>query len=350
MIKIGTRNEKIKGLLYGVPGIGKTTFASKWEKPLFLDLEHGLPPNLEVAYEDPAPSTFEEFRTVLRNFTAGDQVRTLVIDSADWLENMMIRQICHNENIDSLEKFGGGYGKGWTKLCEVWSALLDQLDRIRIQQDVNILFIAHSKIKRYEPADMMPYDRYTLVQNEKTADILKKWSDLILFVKYDVQLVDSRDAKTKAITNGKKYMYTDFHPCWDAKNRFGLAPKLEFKFENLAPVFAKKAAPASPPAPASPASSEPAKPAEKAPAANPPTTPTAEQSAYMEITPEKKELLDQIDRLVQTSGVGYAALSAQIEKKGICPAGTPIIQYNLQTLQRIIKGWAAIEHNIKNVR
>ena len=334
MIRTGTRNERIKGLLYGVPGIGKTYFASKWEKPYFLDLEHGLPPKLVVNYEDPTPSTYEELCTVLRNFRAGDQVRTLVIDSAGWLEGMMIRQICQNERIDSIEKFCNGYGKGWTKLCEVWSSLLDQLDRIRIQQDVNVLFIAHSRIKKFEPADMMPYDRYTLDQNEKTADVLKKWADLILFVKYDVQLVDSKDAKTKAITNGKKYMYTDYHPCWDAKNRFGLAPKLEFKFENLAPVFAKEAAPASNSAPAS----EPAKQEETAPVPD------------IEIPPEKQALLDQIDKLVQASGVGYAALSAQVEKKGIVPAGTPIVQYNMQTLQRIIKGWAAIEHNIKHAR
>ncbi len=66
-----------------------------------------------------------------------------------------------------------------------------------------------------------------------------------------------------------------------------------------------------------------------------------------DITPEQAQLLDQIDDLIKHGQVGYADVTAEIERKGIVPAGTPIRNYNIPTLRRIIAGWSAITHNIQ---
>ena len=206
----GKQFTPVKGILYGVEGIGKTTFAARWPKPLFLDVERGSG-QMDVARV--VPGTYAEFKDCIRQLIAdGQGFRTLVIDSADWLETMMIKHICAEANIASIEKYEKGYGKGWNKLAEDWSTLLDRLDMIRTKQGMNILFVAHSRIKRYEPADDSGHDRYTLTLAEKSADVLKKWSDLTLFVKYDTFTVEE-GGKVKVKGGDKRVMYSQYHPC-----------------------------------------------------------------------------------------------------------------------------------------
>ena len=71
----------IKAIIYGVPGVGKTTLAAQFPAPYILDLEHGA-----ERYNVPCNSdieTFQIFKQVLKNIPEG--TRTLVIDTFDEL-------------------------------------------------------------------------------------------------------------------------------------------------------------------------------------------------------------------------------------------------------------------------
>ena len=346
-IVTGKKSVPVKGILYGVEGIGKTTMAAKWPKPLFLDVENG---SWQMDVARVVPGSYAEFKDCIRQLIADSMgYQTLVIDSADWLETMMIKHICTEANITSIEKYEKGYGKGWNKLAEDWAALLDRLDMIRTRQGMNILFVAHSRIKRYEPADDTGHDRYTLTLAEKSADVLKKWSDLTLFVKYDTWTVDE-GGKVKVKGGDKRVMYSKFHPCWDAKNRYGLPDKMPFEFEQIAGIFQRDPEPETDPeqTPPKPAEKSPetAQQAQKAPDAGT-VSPQPETAAdEPPKTPEQAELLEKIDGLIRQSGIGYGDLAGELERKGVVPTGTPIRNYNLQTLNRIIAGWSAIVHNI----
>ena len=344
----------VKGILYGVPGIGKSTFAAKWPKPLFIDLEQGT---LQLDVDRVTPSSAAEVANIVTELIQSDaynaySYRTLVIDSADWMEQWMIQKICAEAGINSIEKYEKGYGKGWTKLAEDWARFLDLVDRLRLKRNMNILFIAHSKTKRYEPADDSGYDRYTLTMGDKSAEVLKKWSDLILFVKYDTFTVEE-NGKVKVKGSDKRVMYTGFHPCWDAKNRFGLPTKLPFEYGQIERIFTAEPAPAktyaSPAAAAAPPVTTQAPPA--APAAPPATAEPAAAPAPAPVPaedPEKLVLLDQVKALVSGAGITEADVTAELERKGIVAKGTPLASYNRATLQRIVAGWNAVLHNINN--
>ena len=346
----GRQTAAIKGLVYGVPGIGKTTFAAKWPGALFLDVEGSSEQldNDDISRIDPAPATYREFLSMIDQ-VAGDTMgfKTLVIDTADWLESMMIRQICQDAGISSIEKYEKGFGKGWTKVCETWAELLDKLDRIRKQKGMNILFVAHARIRKFEPADDVAYDRYTLSQNEKSGDILKKWADIILFTKHSVLVTENEDGKIKAHSNGKRMMYTTFNPCWDAKNRFGLPEELPFEFSKIAHIF-RTVDPVIPAATADAHQNAP----ESLPLVTPPEPPIlpTEAAETPPVSAEQLNLISQIENLLKIDGIGYGELTKVVENKGIVPAGTPLQSYNIQTLQRIIKGWAAIKNNVNIMR
>lgn len=365
-ITTGKQVQPVKGIVYGVEGIGKTTWAAKWPKPLFIDVENG---SWQLDVSRVVPETFAEFKNVINQIAEDNQgFQTLVIDSADWLETMMIKHICMEAGINSIEKYEKGYGKGWNKLAEDWAHLLDQLDRIRLKKRMNILLVAHSRIKRYEPADDSGHDRYTLTLAEKSADVVKKWSDLTLFVKYDTFTIEE-NGKVKVKGGDKRVMYSKFHPCWDAKNRYGLPDKMPFGFEPIAGLFNAIPEPedantakvgqvgpvgqvgqdAGTEAAAQAPKVETPDPKIQNPDPKPETAdPKPEQKPKIDM--EQIKLLQQIEKLAADSKVGLGELAAQIEKKGIVPQGTQIRFYNIPTLKRIIAGWNAIEHNIKLAR
>ena len=334
-IEKGKKELPVKGIVYGVEGIGKTTFASKFPRPLIIDVENG---SWQMEVDRICPQTYAEFKAIIKELTADSQgYQTLVIDSADWLEKMMIQHICQGANIDSIEKYEKGYGKGWNKLCEDWGSLLDALDRLRTKNGINLLFIGHSKIKRYEPADDSAYDRYTLNMSEKTCELLKKWSDLTLFVKYDTYTVEE-NGKIKVKGGGRRVMHTSFHPCWDAKNRYGLPEKLDLNFATIAHII--------------PAGKE----CGMRNAEGGMQEVNAEcgmrnaECGEVQQSDEQKALWTQAASLLDANGIGISELAAQLEKRGIVPPGTPFRNYNVPTLRRIIDKWDIIHNNIRIAR
>src|SRR6516225_6030086 len=99
-------------LIHGAPGRGKTTLASRFERPLFFALERGIPSGIEVAAVADADS-FEAVLTTLREIYsdgAGDY-RTIVFDTLDVLEAHLIEYVCAKYQWKNIEQ--PAFGKGW---------------------------------------------------------------------------------------------------------------------------------------------------------------------------------------------------------------------------------------------
>ena len=63
---------------------------------------------------------------------------------------------------------------------------------------------------------------------------------MLLFLNYQTYVVTTENKATKA-QGGKRVMHTTHHPCWDAKNRHGLADALDLDFTQIGHVFGKVA-------------------------------------------------------------------------------------------------------------
>lgn len=333
-------NRGIKAIIYGVPGVGKTTFAAQFPAPYILDLERGA-----ERYEVPHNSdieTFSEFRQVLATLPPG--TGTVIIDTFDELEKMIVQHVMNRENVDSLNKIGGGYGRGWLAVYEQFGQVISDLDRIRIKQGMNIVLVGHSTIKHFEPADSAGYDRYTFACYEKNNDMLRRWSDITLFARFDSIVVeDGQNAKVKS--NGKRVAYTVSNPCWDAKSRWKLPEKIPFEFSAIASILtepAKKApetpvfAPVTPPPTAEPSAP-----------ATAPETPSLPPDAKPGPNPNA-ELVENIRKLCAVSHLDEATLMQYITKRGVVPAGMQLDNLAVPVLKRIENGFNAIYKNIKN--
>lgn len=225
----------IRLVAYGAEGIGKSTFASKFPEPLFIDTEDGTK-QLDVN-RFPRPESWEDILAMVDAVIDEPYIcRTLVIDTIDRAEALLTDHLLQTAGVDSIDKYGGGYGRGYTALAETFSKdLLNRLDRV-IAKGVNVVLLAHAQMRKLESPDEPPYDRWELKVSKKVAPLVKEWSDILLFMNYEVMVVEE-NGRNKAKGKGKRAMYANHKPTYDAKNRYGLADRLELSFDELREVY-----------------------------------------------------------------------------------------------------------------
>ena len=231
-----------KVILYGPEGIGKSTFASKFPDPLYIDTE-GSTRHMDIS-RLPRPTSWtmllEEVKQVR---DCPDICGTLVLDTLDWAEQLCAEYVCGRASKASIEDFG--YGKGYTYLSEEFGKLLNLLDEV-VERGVHVLGVAHAIMRKFEqPDEMGAYDRWEMKLSKKVSPLAKEWADAVLFANYKTNTVRTAENKIKA-QGGKRVMHTAHHPCWDAKNRWGLPEETEFAFDVVAAHLETASAPSAP--------------------------------------------------------------------------------------------------------
>ncbi len=240
-IHTGKAGGALKVVVYGPEGIGKSTLAAHFPRPVFIDTE-GSTRHMDVSRTD-KPSSWTMLMEQVQYVRSDPGVcSTLVIDTADWAEQLCIASICADKKLSGIEDMG--YGKGYVYLAEEFGRLLNLLEEI-VGRGVHVVLTAHAMMRKFEqPDEMGAYDRWELKLQKKTSALVKEWSDLLLFANYKTLSVaaDDKGKKFKA-QGGRRVIYTSHHPCWDAKNRLGLPEELPLDFSALAQYIGTGAAP-----------------------------------------------------------------------------------------------------------
>ena len=170
---------------------------------------------------------------------------TLVIDTADWAEQMAIKHICEKYKQTGLESFG--FGKGYTYLAEEFARMLRACENV-LASGRNVVIVAHARVRKQElPEEMGAFDHWELKLSRQCAPLLAEWPDLLLFVSYKT-FVSGTESGSKKASGGKRVMYATHHPCWDAKNRFGLPDEMDLDYSHIAHLFIGQAPVPAPPA------------------------------------------------------------------------------------------------------
>ena len=122
------RNDTISAprlLVYGVEGIGKSTFAAGAPNPIFILTEDGLG-SLPVQHFPLATSTDDIMGAISTLYGEAHNFGTVVVDSLDWLEAIVQREV--EEKHDAKEL---AYGKGAIIAAEKWRMILEGLNALR---------------------------------------------------------------------------------------------------------------------------------------------------------------------------------------------------------------------------
>jgi hypothetical protein len=362
-IQKGKIAKPVHAVIYGTEGIGKTTIASKFPRPLIIDAEGGSF-NLEV--DRVTPKSYLEVMPIVAELKQSAQgYQTLVIDTADWLEKMLTEQICITNKMASIETMS--YGKGWVMVSELWKKLLDEVNLLSEKQNMHILFLAHSMIRHVDPPDAPGYDRYELKLSKQGNGILKEWPDLLLFATYELFKVKQADGKEK-VGGGRRIMFASHHPTFDAKNRFGLPDQMDFDFAKIAHLFTSpvtSAAATSPaaPVPAAPPAASPSGSAapsvssvssvvSSAPAPAPAAQPQAPAvppppAAGPDEKAQAAQLLEKIKSLCKMNQIRVEELQIDVASQGWAARDQKPSTYNARVLQGIVAKWQQILFRIK---
>ena len=327
-----------KVVLYGVEGIGKSTFASQFPNPVFIDTE-GSTSNMNVQRLD-NPNSWQMLIDEVNYVKQTKICSTLIIDTADWAETLANQHIIARNGITSIEDLG--YGKGYTMVKEEFGKLLNLLSELT-DDGINVVVTAHAELKKKEEPDQMgAYDRYQLKLSRQCAPLLKEWSDMVLFANYETTIVTDSKTKSKKATGGQRVMFTTHHPAWDAKNRHNLPEELQFDFSSIAQLF-QPAAPVAQPEPTPVTPQEPV-----AGAWTPGGGEVADTSDNQNQFGRDPIALDpgidpQLAQLMTANGVTEDEVKAVVVEKGFMPPEVAVKDYPTDLVQGgLVAQWANI--------
>ena len=230
-IHTGKRPAPPRLMLYGTEGIGKSTYAAQAPHAIFIPTEDGLG-EIDCAAFPVAKSlpAVETYLTALAK--EPHDYQTVVIDSLDWLEQLIWDDLCRLSNAASIEKVDGGFGKGYIAALRFWRQILDALDTLHKQRNMAVILIAHAKVERFEDPESSSYDRYTPRLNKHANAILTEWADAVLFAtrKFRTESEELGRRRTIAVTSwqdgGSRILRTVGGPACIAKNRHNLPYEL----------------------------------------------------------------------------------------------------------------------------
>lgn len=222
-------------VVYGVHGVGKSTFAAQAPSPVFIQTEDGL--GMLDCPHFPLASTFDAVMEALAAlYTESHDFKTCVLDSLDWLEPLIWAKACRDNGWASIED--AGYGKGYVAGLGYWRQYVEGLNALRDDKGMTIVQLAHTDIKRFDSPEHDPYDRYTIKLHARAAALVQEHSDIVLFANYRISTVKAdvgfNKKVSRAVGSGERVIHTTERPAFLAKNRYGLPDTLPLDWQAFA--------------------------------------------------------------------------------------------------------------------
>jgi len=233
-------------LIYGPEKMGKTTLASEFPSPVFLQTERGESGDLVLD----SFGSLDSFESVIEAITSlateEHSFLTVVLDSVSALQKLVWDKVCRDSNVKSIELAGGGYGKGYIEADNLWLQVLDGLNYLRNERGMAVVLVGHAIISRFDDPETQSYSRYDIDLHKRAEALLKREVDAILLVKKDVTIkTEGKGERARADGGDTRWIYTEGKPAFTAGNRYNMPARIIYQrgqgFAALAPFFPQSA-------------------------------------------------------------------------------------------------------------
>lgn len=229
--RYGKRQGPRRVLLYGIHGIGKSTWANQ-PGVKFFDVEDGLG-DIDLHLEPIKIKSYGDFlagvNAVIANPTG---IRAICIDTCDALERLIWQHVATSAGKTHIEDFG--YGKGYEFAVSKWQEVVKALTYLREQFGISWILLGHCQAVKIKPPGMESYDQYQPDIHSSARSYLAEFCTEVLFATYEtfVKQEDLGFNKTRSIALGgtRRMIHTTHTAIADAKNRLGMPDTINFDF------------------------------------------------------------------------------------------------------------------------
>lgn len=228
-IRKGKIQMPVRAMLYGLEGVGKSTWAAGAPKPIFLGAESGT---MQIDIDRiPEPSCWAD---ALEGLAMLDREKhdyqSIVVDPINWLEPIVFHHLTNGASIDD---YGGGYGRGYNAALDQWRIFLSALEKLW-RKGMHVLLTAHAQVKSFQNPEGPAFDRYEIAMNNKASGLFKQWCDFVLFARMEAfTKVDPGTKKAKGYSTGARVIHTQWTAAYDAKTRLKLPEEIPLSWTDF---------------------------------------------------------------------------------------------------------------------
>lgn len=226
------KNRPIIATVTGEAGMGKTSFAATFPKPVFIRAEDGMQSIPEATRPDAFP-VIKDVKDLWEQLSAlineKHDYKTVVIDSVTMLERVFIQNVLENDpkKPSSINTALGGYGAGLSAVAAMHQRVRKAAGLL-VEKGINVVFIAHSDTETIELPDSDAYTKYSLRLGKKSVAPYVDDVDLVGHIKLET-FTSGEGERKKAISDGTRILVTYATAANVSKNRFGIEEDLILK-------------------------------------------------------------------------------------------------------------------------
>lgn len=205
-----------KGIIYGPPGIGKTTFGAGAKGSIIIDCENGAGA-IPGAERSPYLEDWDSIKEWLTAIEKDDhKYEVMVVDSIDWLVRRVEESVigCKDKLDMTLNKSHGGYGNGKSVFRNyIYQLVLPTFDRI-VNRGVAVVLLAHAERHDITETDGVTMEKSAPDLPKDHLNVFVEWSDFVFLAQIG--------------ENGERELLTRDEPHAVAKNRYHLPRTIPF--------------------------------------------------------------------------------------------------------------------------
>lgn len=217
----------------GDAGMGKTSLAAAFPKPIVIRAEDGLQAIPVDKRPDALPligsgaQLWDQLTALLQE---DHDYQTLIIDSVTALERLFLADVLKSDpKAKSINQALGGYGAGTSAVAAMHGRVRKAAGLLNERKGMHVVFIAHADLENMKLPDQDDYMRYSLRLPQKSLPPYVDDVDLVGFLREQTIVTGDDTERKRARGTGTRELVCHVTPSNVSKNRYGITQPLTVK-------------------------------------------------------------------------------------------------------------------------
>jgi hypothetical protein len=217
-------------VIYGDEKLGKTTFASEWPDPVFIQCEQGTPGGVDLNSFGEIES-FDDVTDAMQSIITGDHnYKTVVVDPLDTLERLIHQKVCQDNGWSDIDT--PGWGKGYLAAENHWNHFLRGCRVLTHHLSIAVVLISHYKQITIKSPTSDPYSKYVFNLHEKAGALVKNEADIIGYLNTPLRVKEKdmgfNKKVARAVSTNARIIDLEGAGGFIAGNRYSMPSSIEY--------------------------------------------------------------------------------------------------------------------------